>query len=83
MISCPNCNISDNITLRTWTVVSVDTEVRMRKKYCNACGVIFRTYELVFKNDANIEDISKKIKEAIKIYPSIIKPYRWEQNRLF
>ena len=84
MLCCPNCKISHNKTETTTPIMLYkDAEVHIRKKYCYACGVMFRTHEFIFKDNDNIEDIAKAINKAIKEYPQVIKPYLWKQKRLF
>ena len=80
---CPNCKVADNKVPETEAKRFGNIEIQLRLRRCKACGIEFRTYEIRPDEDATAEQIAEIIKESVKQYPPVIKPYRWYQGILF
>jgi len=79
-MQCPNCKITDNKVGDTRLHFFKDVEYRLRERYCKACGVTFRTYEVTFKTNENIGKIAEVLEGITTFYPPVIRPYRWKQK---
>ena len=80
---CPKCDSDQSYVIRTWNSCLVDTQIRLRRRVCKRCGVIFTSYEMTFDEKADVKKIAEVVDSALSFFPPIIRTHRQQLQLLF
>ena len=73
---CPTCSSDLSYVIRTRNGFLEDTQIRLRRRVCKRCGLIYTSYEMTFDDKADVKRITKVVDSALSLYPPIISKRR-------